>query len=728
LQPLNVSTAWIATCPKGMETLLVDELTALGGQAVKASLAAVYFEGPLEIAYKACLWSRIANRILLPLHRFKLHSADDLYQHCNELAWEQHLTADHSVAVDFIGTSRHIDNSLYGAQRVKDALVDRIRTLMGSRPSVDTRDPDIRIQARLHRGQVTVSLDISGESLHRRGYRTGQGSAPLKENLASALLLRAAWPQWAARDGALLDPMCGSGTLLIEAAMMAADIAPGLSRQRHGFSAWLHHDQPTWQSLVAQAEARRDAGLEALNLDIRGYDANPRILEVARKNIENAGLDEHIRVAHKPLDQFGKPTADAGLLITNPPYGARLGELEGLIPLYQKLGAVLQKNFNGWRAAVFTGNLDLAKQIDLSPSKQYSLFNGSIDCKLLVFDKMQSKSQQIAERLSKPAPLKPLSEESKMLLNRLRKNAKRLGGWLKKSQVSCYRLYDADIPEFAAAIDIYDQSIHVQEYAAPSSVSEALARQRFAAIKQAVKAYADDYRGKVYYKERRRQQGDAQYQRLEQVTGDAFEVQEGKGNFEVNLADYLDTGLFLDHRPVRRLVANLARGKSLLNLFCYTATVTVQAALEGAQRSLSIDMSNTYLDWARRNYQRNGIDTDVHRLLRADCMQWLDSETDSQTFDVIFLDPPTFSNSKKMETVLDIQRDHPQLIRQAMAKLAPEGTLIFSNNFRRFKMDALIARQFDCDNITGQTLDPDFQRNQRIHNVWSITRRSSFDG
>lgn len=728
MQPISVSTAWIATCPKGMESLLVDELTALGGQAVKPSVAAVHFEGALAIAYQACLWSRIANRVLLPLHRFKLQSADDLYQHCNEIAWEQHLTADHSVAVDFIGTSRHIDNSLYGAQRVKDALVDRIRAQVGSRPSVDTSEPDIRIQARLHRGQVTVSLDISGESLHRRGYRTGQGSAPLKENLAAALLLRAGWPQWAERGGALLDPMCGSGTLLIEAAMIAADIAPGIGRQRHGFSTWLQHDQALWQSLITRAEERKNTGLEALDLDIRGYDANPRILEVARKNIENADLDEHIRVAHKPLDQFGRPTAGEGLLITNPPYGARLGELEGLKPVYQKLGTVLQKNFSGWRAAVFTGNLDLARQIDLSPSKQYSLLNGSIACKLLVFDNMQSKSQQIAQRLSRPAPVKPLDDEAQMLINRLRKNAKRLGGWLKKSQVSCYRLYDADIPEFAVAIDIYDQSIHVQEYAAPSSVSEGLARQRFATIKQAVKAYAKELNGKIYYKERRRQQGDSQYQRLAQATGDTFEVREGRGSFEVNLADYLDTGLFLDHRPVRRMVAQLAKGKRLLNLFCYTATVTVQAALEGAEKSLSIDMSNTYLDWAQRNYQRNGLNTEFHRLLRADCLQWLDSDADSQTFEVIFLDPPTFSNSKKMETVLDIQRDHPQLIRQAMAKLAPGGTLIFSNNFRRFKMDELIARQFDCENITAQTLDPDFQRNPRIHNVWSITRRSSFDG
>ena len=201
-------------------------------------------------------------------------------------------------------------------------------------------------------------------------------------------------------------------------------------------------------------------------------------------------------------------------------------------------------------------------------------------------------------------------------------------------------------------------------------------------------------------------------------------VNEGRARFEVNLSDYLDTGLFLDHRPVRQLVGELASGKSLLNLFCYTASATVQAALAGAKSSLSIDMSNTYLDWAQRNFELNSLSVSKHKLLRADCLKWL--EEDSQTFDVIFLDPPTFSNSKKMESVLDVQRDHPELIRQAMAKLNPEGTLVFSNNFRKFKLDELTSRQFSCENITQQTLDSDFERNPRIHNVWLITKRSTF--
>jgi len=721
---VSSQTDWLATCPKGLELLLAEELQAIGAEGVKETVAAVHFQGSMEVAYRACLWSRLANRILMPLHSFMLNEADDLYQECNDISWESHFSAAQSIAIDFIGTSRLIDNTMYGSQRVKDAIVDRIRRIEGERPNVDTKNPDIRIQVRQHKGRVTVSLDISGESLHRRGYRTGQGTAPIKENLAVALLLRANWPAMAAEGGALLDPMCGSGTLIIEGAMMAADIAPGMLREHYGFDQWMQHDAELWQSLIDEAHQRKATGLENLELDIRGYDANPRVLEYTTQNIENAGLDGHIRLAHKPIDQFGKPTAERGLLLTNPPYGERLGEVDELIPLYQKLGTVLQKNFQGWRAAIFTGNVDLGRETDLSPTKQYSLFNGTIPCKLLVFEDMTSKSAQIAARLSTPAPAQQLTEGARMVLNRLKKNQRKLDGWRKKSGISCYRLYDADIPEYAVAVDIYDQSIYVQEYAPPNTISEKVARERFGEIKQAVKEFSANFRGKIHYKERRRQKGDSQYERLNDGPSDTIHVSEGNAQFEVNLSDYLDTGLFLDHRPVRGLIGEMVKGKSFLNLFCYTAAASVQAAMAGASHSLSIDMSNTYLDWAQRNFDLNSLRSSKHQLLRADCLKWL--EIEGELYDVIFLDPPTFSNSKKMDSVLDIQRDHGDLIRASMAKLVPGGTLIFSNNFRKFKMDELTVRQFDCQNITPQTLDVDFVRNPRIHNVWKIKRRDTF--
>ena len=717
-------TDWLATCPKGLELLLAEELQAIGAEGIKETVAAVHFKGSKEVAYRACLWSRLANRVLKPLHSFMLNESDDLYNQCNEIPWETHFSAAQSIAIDFIGTSRLIDNTMYGSQRVKDAVVDRIRRIEGERPNVDTKNPDIRIQVRQHKGRVSVSLDISGESLHRRGYRTGQGSAPIKENLAVALLLRAGWPAMIEEGGALLDPMCGSGTLIIEGAMMAADIAPGMLRESYGFDQWLQHDAELWQTLVDEAHQRKASGLEKLDLDIRGYDANPRVLEYTTKNIENAGLDDHIRLAHKPIDQFGKPTAERGLLLTNPPYGERLGEVEDLIPLYQKLGTVLQKNFHGWRAAIFTGNLDLGRETDLSPTKQYSLFNGTIPCKLLIFEDMTSKSASIAARLSTPAPALQLTDGATMVLNRLKKNQRKLDGWRKKSGITCYRLYDADIPEYAVAVDIYEQSIYVQEYAPPNTISEKIARERFAEIKLAIKEFSATFKGKIYYKERRRQKGDSQYERLNEGVSDTLQVGEGKAQFEVNLSDYLDTGLFLDHRPVRSLIGDLAAGKRFLNLFCYTAAASVQAALAGASSSLSIDMSNTYLDWAQRNFDLNSLRAGKHKLLRADCLKWLEAE--GEQYDVIFLDPPTFSNSKKMDTVLDIQRDHGDLIRASMGKLASGGTLVFSNNFRKFKMDELTLRQFDCENITPKTLDIDFERNPRIHNVWLITRRETF--
>lgn len=724
MSQLNTLGDWLTTCPKGLESLLAEELDGLGAVHIKQTVAAVSFNGGLDIAYKVCLWSRLANRVLKPFTQFVLNNVEDLYEHITDIAWETHFSASHTIAIDFIGTSRLIDNTMYGSQRVKDGIVDRIRRIEGDRPSVDTKNPDIRIHVRQHKGIVSVALDISGGSLHKRGYRTGQGSAPIKENLAAALLIRSGWPALSRQGAALLDPMCGSGTLLIEGAMMAANIAPGLQRQCYGFTHWRQHDESLWQTLLDEAWEHKRLGLESLDLDIRGYDANPRVLEYTVKNIENAGLDEHIRLSHKPLDQFGKPTASRGLLLSNPPYGERLGEMESLQPLYHKLGKVLQKNFHGWRAAIFTGNVDLARELDLAPSKQYSFYNGTIPCKLLLFDDMQSKREQIADRLKKPAPPRPLSEGATMVLNRLKKNRKKLSTWLKRESINCYRLYDADIPEYAAAIDIYDQSLYVQEYAPPNTISEKVASQRFDELKQAIKTFAMDYSGKVYFNQRRRQAGDNQYQRAQQSEYKTFTVEEGPATFEVNLSDYLDTGLFLDHRPVRAMIGNMVEGKRFLNLFCYTAAATVHAALGGAQQSLSIDMSNTYLDWAQRNFDLNDVDGQQHKLLRADCLKWL--QTDDDKYDVIFLDPPTFSNSKKMDAVLDIQRDHGDLIRACMARLAPNGRLLFSNNFRKFKMDDLIQRQFDCKNITGETLDKDFQRNQRIHNVWMITRRHGF--
>jgi len=712
---------WFASCPKGLESLLASELTSLGAGKTRETVAGVYVEGTLAFAYRACLWSRLANRVLLPLEKFDVSSADDLYRGVRSIPWETHLTPRQSIAVDFIGTNDAIRHTKFGAQQVKDAIVDQLQDYFGDRPDVDLQNPDLRINVRLAKDAVTVSLDMSGGSLHKRGYRVAMVPAPLKENLAAALLLRAGWPEIAARGGALIDPLCGSGTFLIEGAMMVADMAPGLIRERFGFHGWAKHDDTLWQDIRQEALARCEAGLSREIPEIRGYDKDTRAVSAAQENIACAGLEKWVRVMAKPIEAFKKPThreTGDGLIICNPPYGERWGEMEELKPLYQTLGEVAKRECPGWRMAVITGNAELAGELRLRADKKYQFFNGTIPSQLLLFQLREADDRNPQPRSDESAAA--LGEGAQMFANRLKKNARKLAGWLKASGVSCYRLYDADMPEYAVAIDVYQDAIHVQEYAPPITVDEASANRHLTEIRQALLSLYPESRGKLFFKERRRQKGDSQYQR--QPSGSSHNalqvVTEGAARFEVNLSDYLDTGLFLDHRPVRRMIGAMARGKRVLNLFCYTAAASVHAALGGATSSLSIDMSNSYLEWAGRNFALNGLDLKQHQLLRADCLEWLEREQGA--FDLVFLDPPTFSNSKKMEQVLDIQRDHGALIGHAMAVLAPGGTLVFSNNFRKFSMDEAVLQNWQVEAITEQTFDPDFQRDQKLHNCWLI--------
>lgn len=715
---------WFASCPKGFEELLAAELSSLGAEQVRLTVAGVYAEGPLSFAYRACLWSRLANRILLPLSKFDVHSADDLYEGVKSIPWHHHLTPKQSIAVDFIGSNDAIRHTQFGAQRVKDAVVDTIQERFNDRPDVDLRNPDIRINVHLARDRANVSLDMSGDSLHKRGYRTAMVPAPLKENLAAALLIRAGWPDIAHRGGALIDPMCGSGTLLIEGAMIAADMAPGIHRRKFGFYAWAQHDGDLWKEIREEALARCEAGLAKGLPEIRGYDKDTRAVKAALENISVAGLDQQVRVIPKPMMAFKKPThtkIDHGLMICNPPYGERWGETEELRPVYQSLGELAKRECPGWRLAVITGNAELAGELRLRADKKYKLFNGTIPSQFMLF-KLRDKTEQAAEQQPRTKEV-VLSEGAQMVANRLKKNARKLNKWLKQSGVSCYRLYDADMPEYAVAIDIYGDAIHVQEYAPPADIDEQSANKRLTEVKQALRHLYPERSKQLFFKERRRQKGDSQYQRQQNRSRDnaVFTVQEGNAKLEVNLADYLDTGLFLDHRPVRQMIAKLAKGKRFLNLFCYTAAATVHAARGGAVSSLSVDMSNSYLDWAERNFAMNDMNLERHELLREDCLAWLDKRDGE--FDLIFLDPPTFSNSKKMEAVLDIQRDHPKLIDDAMAMLTREGSLIFSNNFRKFSMDDSVMERYQVENITDSTLDPDFQRNRKIHNCWKIRHR-----
>ncbi len=728
---------FFATCPKGLETLLFNELEGISKGKCRETVAGVYFPGDLEVGYRACLWSRLANKILLPLANFPVKDAEDLYEGVKAIPWHEHLEAEGSLLVDFNGKSDEIRNTQFGALKVKDAIVDNLREAMGARPSVDKNNPDVRINVRLSHKKAVVSLDLCGDSLHRRGYRLQQGIAPIKENLAAAILLRSGWQKAESRP--LLDPMCGSGTFLIEAAMITADIAPGLMRQTFAFERWLQHDKEAWSLLKAEAEQRKATGLEGELPEIRGYDANLRVIRSAEENITTAGLDDWLRVSRKEVREFKPPThkeISAGLIVCNPPYGERLGEEESLKLLYAHLGERLREDFVHWQAAIFTGNPVLGKHMGMRIDKKYKFFNGLIPSELLVFNVEEEHffkeytAEYVAPEVEADGPLikaTELSAGAKMLLNRLQKNLKKFSKWKKKNEVGCYRLYDADMPEYSAAIDVYEghvtetnqplTMVHVQEYAAPKTIDEDKAQTRFRDIELAVPVALGVPHAQISYKQRRRNRGKEQYQKLQDAEGDSLTVKEGQALLQVNLWKYLDSGLFLDHRPLRLRIANQSKGKRFLNLFCYTATASVQAALGGARFTVSVDMSHTYLNWAKKNLALNGLGESRNRLEQGDCVKWL--QECKQEFDLILLDPPSFSNSKRMDDVLDVQRDHVMLINQSMALLSEDGILYFSNNLRSFTLDESALQEYSVINITRETLDLDFDR-KKIHQCWEI--------
>jgi 23S rRNA (guanine2445-N2)-methyltransferase / 23S rRNA (guanine2069-N7)-methyltransferase len=726
---------YAATCPKGVEHLLAEELRALGASAVVEGQAVVRFEGALETGYRACLWSRTAARILLTLGEFPAATADELYAGVRALPWEEHIPAEGTLAIDAVGTTKALTHTRFTAQKAKDAIVDRIREQHGKRPSVDFERPDVRVNVRLHRDRATVSIDLSGAPLHERGYRTPgeQAGAPLKENLAAAVLLRAGWPEVAAHGGALVDPMCGSGTLLVEGAMLAADQAPGLLRARWGFAGWLGHDPDVWDPLVAEADDRAEAGRERLPL-IVGRDADRAAVALALGCVKRAGFGGAVRVEQGDLLALERPEgARPGLVVTNPPYGVRLGESDSLRTLYALLGQRLLAEFEGWQAAVLTSDETLAKAIGLRSTAAYTLYNGAIETKLYRFDVTSQRLR--AEVLRAP---EARSSGAQMFENRLRKNVKHLGKWARREGVTCYRVYDADLPEYAVAVDLYQGAradsgkryAHVAEYAPPATVDAALAEARLAEAVEVVAEVLEVPREHVAVKVRARQRGTAQYEKQAE-RGEFVEVAEGGLHFFVNLHDYLDTGLFLDHRPVRAMVRQLAAGKRFCNLFAYTGTASVYAAAGGATAVHTVDLSANYLDWARRNLSINGFEEGKGgvRLFRTDAMRWLAEERRrveaglADAYGLVFCDPPTYSTSKAMTADnFDVQRDHVALIDDCAALLGPDGVLVFSTNLRSFKLDYDALAPLSIEDVTAATIPPDFARTPRIHHCFLVRR------
>jgi 23S rRNA (guanine2445-N2)-methyltransferase / 23S rRNA (guanine2069-N7)-methyltransferase len=719
---------FVATVARGLADLTAAELRALGAEDVREFAASVSFSGDLALGYRACLWSRTASRILLRIAEFAAPDADAMHAAAMALDWQQHLAPGRTLACEFTGQHPTIANTHFGALRLKDAICDQLRAARGLRPDVATVRPDLPVLAHASGTRVTLYLDMAGEGMHRRGYRIQAGEAPLRENVAAGMLLRARWPRYAAGNGLFLDPLCGSGTLVIEAAMLAADMAPGLQRDYWGFNGWLGHDTALWQSLRTDALGR--IKLDRARTAIAGSDADPRALSIAEANAVRAGVSSIVSFKLGFVKDARPQAPGPGLVATNPPYGERLDDVAGARAVHQELGEVLREQFAGWEAAVLTGAEEGARALGLRTYRTHDLWNGALACRLLRVDVSKAgKRERAGNGLRIADPALAATPGAQMFANRLRKNIRQLRKQAERAGVGCYRLYDADMPEYAFAIDRYalsngDEHLYVQEYAAPATIEASAAARRRAEALAALPEASGVAAASIHLRTRKRQTGDGQYERLDNQA-QFHTVEEAGLKFLVNFNDYLDTGLFLDHRLTRARLRAAARDARVLNLFCYTATASVHAAAGGAASTLSIDLSNTYLDWAAANFKLNALDVDSHRLLRADCREWLAAAGQGRDrYELIFLDPPTFSNSKRMEGVLDTQRDHPQLIADCMRLLAPGGLLVFSTNAQQFKIDPELAVRFGVEDISAATLPFDFARNPRIHRCFELRSKA----
>jgi len=804
-----VDLSLFVAVPRGLESLLAGELRGLGASHVKQVRAGATFTGSLQTAYRICLWSRLAGRVLLPLTTGPANDGEQLYETAGRIAWDEHLGIGDTLAVDFTGVSDTIRDTRYGAVRIKDAIVDQFRASHdGKRPSVDPHAPDVRVNAHLAAGRATISLDLSGDSLHRRGYRADrvQVEAPLKENLAAAVLLYAAWPAAASSGSSFLDPLCGSGTLPIEAALIAADVAPGLLRAEtsdapagppgtrkpaFGFTRWRGHNAAIWRDLVTEARERRSAGLRRLaaakGVVIRGSDRDSGAVRVANDCVRRAGLSGIVTLERAELDEAVPPAAH-GLLATNAPYGERLAGEADIEAIYRLLGTRLRAAFDGWNAAILSGSEQQAAAVGVAIKRQTELRNGPLTCTLAYYEigaaaaieaprspraAVRSAASSAASRevaaahaeasgpaadwgqatageaapagaaATGPAAAEPaaagqpaaaataaagptrrgmLGGGGEYLANRLRKNQRRLARRLQREGITCYRLYDADLPEYNLVIDVYGDWVNVQEYAAPPEIDPTKTQRRLAEALDVIGAVLRLPSERIVLKQRRRQRGAAQYERRSGERS-LLPVKEDDLTFLVDLGSYLDTGFFIDQRMTRRLVRRLAGGRRFLNLFAYTGTMTVNALAAGAPLSTTVDMSTTYLDWARRNFAANGFEvSQPHTLIQADCLSWL-AEADGQ-YDLIWLDPPTFSNSKRMgRATFSVERDHVDLIRMVARRLlAPSGILLFATNCRNFRLDHQNLGGLSIKDLSRATLAFDCERGASRHHLFRLER------
>lgn len=732
-----------ARCPLGLEDVLASELKNLKLQRIRPLKGGVAFFGTLKDGYRACLWTRSASRILVILSRFSCKDDAELYRGVQSINWADHLSSSSTLSVHVRGTNDFLRNTQYSAMKAKDAVCDLLRDKTGERPSVSNSRPDVLIDITIREHKATLSLDLSGESLHIRGYRIAgkQTEAPLKEALAAGILLKCGWSV-SFVDAVFCDPLCGSGTFAIEAAMICSDKAPGLMRDYWGFLGWKKHEQDIWNSLLDEADERFEKGLRRMPLII-ACDNDSAALHLARNNALRAGFKDSIMFVEDSVDHLQHvlketlrdiPFPSYGLVVMNPPYGKRLMGTGQLPALYAAISEGLSKLPHSWEIGIFSSDEHIDEHMGLFATSVDKLYNGKIETNLRHYVIEETNRHTFScPRLSdgKEISCSVLLPSSEQFAARLRKVAKQKRKWAQKNQVSCYRLYDADLPDYSAAIDIYhdlthgEEYVYLSEYEAPLTIDPLKAQQRLNDMVGIVPSLLGIPSDQVFVKHRRKDKGGSQYFQEERKSFQRI-IQESGLKFEVDFEGYLDTGIFLDHRLTRQLIREIAQGESFLNLFAYTGTATVYAASGGAQSTTTVDLSQTYLDWAKRNMKLNGFQGDRHHYIKSDVLQWITEERRSnRRYDLIFVDPPTFSNSKSMgKKTWSVQRDHAELLIGVSRLLSEHGKAIFSCNYRGFKPDSDYLKKYGValEDITDETIPFDFERNKKIHKCYIVTR------
>lgn len=743
----------IATAAAGTEAVVKRELAALGYEAKGTTPGRLLFRGDAAAICRANLWLRAAERILIRIGTFPARDFEQLFEGTKGLAWELWLPADAEFPVR--GRSHHSQlTSVPAVQRsVKRAIVERLRAAH-RRQELPETGARCSIEISLRDDVATLTLDTTGVGLHKRGYRRLVGDAQLRETLAAAMIQLSYW-----RAGRVLaDPFCGTGTIPIEAALIGRNIAPGLQRE-FVCESWPTLDPSWWKR--ARDEAR-DLQLPKLAERLLGYDIDAETLDLARFHAAEAGVADDIHWQQRPFAEL-RAKAEYGCIITNPPYGERMGADREIVELYRTFPLVLRR-LPTWSHYILSSRPDFEALVGQTATRRRKLYNGPLECTFYQFagpkpprsdasqpasgtttnsscdvaDSAESEPPSASRQQPCPTELPAHREQAPVLpafgglhqsalrqadefANRLRNRARHFRRWPTKRGITCFRLYERDVPDVPLAVDRYEDALHIAEFDRPHDRSPAQHADWLDLMACTAAEVLEVPRDRVFVKHRNRQRGADQYHRVDDRSS-RLVVQEGGLKFVVNLSDYVDTGLFLDHRNTRQMVRERAAGKRFLNLFAYTGSFSVYAAAGGAATTTSVDKSTNYTDWARENLQLNGFTGVTHRVVRSDIRAFFDGLRPGDQWDLAVVDPPTFSNTKGIQTDWDVQRDHATLLQQLTPHIVAGGLVYFSTNFRRFKLNNAELGDYSIRDITRQTIPEDF-RNQRIHKCWALVRR-----